>query len=172
MNFSIIVAVDQKRGIGINNQLPWKIKADFKYFTDVTISHHPDKKNAVIMGRKTWESIPEHHRPLSNRLNVVLSRQEDLNLPESVLHFASFDEALKELAKRDDLGEVFNIGGGKLFAETINRSDCQKLYITEIMATYPCDTFFPEIPATFKKVEESEVMEENGIKFKFCVYEK
>src|SRR3989339_2096000 len=165
--FSIIVAIDQNRGIGINNDMPWKIKKDFKFFTDTTTGNNPDKKNAVIMGRKTWESIPKHHRPLSNRLNIVLSRQKNLNLPEGVLYFSSFDRALAELDKRDDIGEVFNIGGGRLFSETIKHPDCKKIYITKVLATYPCDTFFPAIPPEFKKTSESEVNEENGIKFKF-----
>jgi dihydrofolate reductase len=172
MNFSIIVAIDQNRGIGINNDLPWKIKKDFKFFTDTTTGDNPNKKNAVIMGRKTWESIPEHHRPLSNRLNVVLSRQKNLDLPEGVLCFSSFDEALAELDKRDDIGEVFNIGGGKLFADTINHQSCNKLYITQVMASYPCDTFFPEIPKKFKKTKTSPVYEENGLQFQFVVFEK
>ena len=172
MNFSIIVACDQKQGIGINNQLPWKIKADFQYFTDITIGVNPVKQNAVIMGHKTWESIPKHHQPLSNRLNVVLSRQSDLQLPEGVLHYSSFNQAMSELEKRDDIGEVFNIGGGKLYAETIYHPNCNKIYITEIMDTYPCDTFFPEIPNNFKKNKESPVQLENGTEFKFVVYEK
>lgn len=172
MNFSLIAACDQKRGIGINNQLPWKIKADFKYFTDVTTGHNPDKQNVVIMGRKTWESIPKRHQPLSNRLNVVLSKQSGLKLPAGVLHYTSFNQALTELAKRGCLGEIFIIGGGKLYAETINHPECNKIYLTEIMDVYPCDTFFPEIPQSFKKTKESPLQQENGTEFRFVVYEK
>ena len=159
-------------GIGINNTLPWHIKKDFKYFTDMTTGNHPAKKNAVIMGRKTWESIPKNHQPLSNRLNVVLSRQEDLDLPEGVLHYKSFDEALAELSKKNDINEAFNIGGGRLFAETINHPNCNRIYLTEVMKEYPCDTFFPPIPDDFKKVKESEVFEENSLQFKFTVLER
>ena len=172
MNFSLIVACDQKMGIGINNTLPWHIRQDFKYFTDITIGNNPKKKNAVIMGRKTWESIPKRHQPLSNRLNVVLSRQEDLKLPEGVLHFKSFAEALAELSKRNDINEAFNIGGGSLFAEAINHPDCSRIYLTEVMKEYPCDTFFPLIPADFKRVKESEIFEEKGVKFRFTVLER
>ena len=171
-NFSHIVALDQKHGIGINNKMPWLIKADFKFFTDTTTGNNPDKNNVVIMGRKTWDSIPKHHQPLSNRLNVVLSRQKNLDLPKGVLHYTSFDQALEELAKNDNIGEVFNIGGGKLYAETINHPNCNKIYITKIERTFNCDTFYPPIPSKFKKVEESKIFEENNIKFKFVVYKR
>ena len=165
--------MDQKHGIGIKNRLPWNIKADMKHFTDVTISNNPVKQNVVIMGRKTWESLPEKSRPLKNRLNVVLSKQTDLNLPEGVLYYSSFNKAIAELGKKaDKTGEIFIIGGGKLYAETVYHPNCNKIYITEIMDIYPCDTFFPEIPPDFKKVEESDIQEENGIEFKFIIYEK
>ncbi|MBT3690094.1 dihydrofolate reductase [bacterium] len=168
MNFSIIVAIDKKRGIGINNDLPWHIKKDLKHFSETTISKS-DKLNAVIMGRKTWDSLPQNFRPLKNRLNVVLSRQDNLSLPEGVLHFKSLDEALNNL---NDSNEIFIIGGGSLYHEAIKHSGCNKLYITHVDIDKNCDTFFPEIPEKFKKTSESEVQTEDDWKFVFTEYER
>ena len=75
MAFEIIVAHDLNQGIGTDNQLPWHCAEDMAYFKSLTIGN---QKNAVIMGRKTWESIPEKFRPLPNRLNIVLSKNRDL----------------------------------------------------------------------------------------------
>lgn len=168
MNFSIIAAVDQKMGIGINNHLPWDIKADLKHFSDISIGN---KKNACIMGLNTWKSLPEKFRPLRDRLNVVLSQNKEFDLPAGVLNFQSFDEALNVLFKID-LGEIFIIGGAMLYATAIAHPACQKIYLTEIEEIFNCDTFFPAIPPDFKKIEESALQEENGIKFRFVVYER
>lgn len=168
MNFSIIAACDKNLGIGINNRLPWDLKADLKHFSAITIGQ---KNNAVIMGLNTWLSLPEKYRPLKDRLNVVLSKEKEADLPEGVLNYQSFDQALEELNKKN-LDEVFIIGGAMLYATTINHQACEKIYITEILSTFDCDTFFPKIPVEFKKIEESEIKKENGIEFRYTVYQR
>ncbi len=181
MNFSIIVAVDQKLGIGINNQLPWDLKKDLKHFSDISIGNKPrttlndkvvrGKKNAVIMGLNTWLSLPEKFRPLKDRLNVVLSLEPVSDLPSEVLNYLSLESALADLEKKG-IEEAFIIGGGMLYKYAISQPECNKLYITEIQQTFDCDIFFPKIPDDFKKTEESEIVEEDGIKFKYVVYER
>jgi len=167
-NFSIISAIDLARGIGINNQLPWNLKDDLKHFSTLTIGQ---KNNAVIMGLNTWKSLPEKYRPLPDRLNIVLSKEPISDLPDNVFNFQSLDEALKTLESKK-VNEIFIIGGGMLYASTIGHQNCNKLYLTEILKTFNCDTFFPEIPAVFKKTQVSGSQEENGIPFRFAVYEK
>ena len=167
-NFSIIAAIDLARGIGLNNRLPWRLKADLKHFSEITIGH---KNNAVIMGLNTWKSLPEKYRPLPDRLNVVLSKETITNSPNNALNFQSLDAVLAELEKKQ-LEEIFIIGGGILYASAITHPDCRKLYLTEILDTFNCDTFFPAIPPEFKKTQVNDNQKENGIPFRFAVYEK
>ena len=165
--FSIIVAIDKFRGIGKAGAIPWHCSADLKHFAGVTTRTGDEtKQNAVIMGRKTWESLPEKYRPLPRRLNIVISRNQDLVLPEGVMLASSLDQALRS----GDVEERFVIGGGQLFAEAITRPDCDKLYITEIDQAFDCDTFFPEIPKEFIVTEQSDWMEEGEIQYRFVTY--
>ena len=77
---TIIIAATKANGIGVNNTLPWHLRNDMKYFAQVTSNAADGQQNAVIMGRKTWESIPKKFRPLSNRYNIVLSRNPNYDL--------------------------------------------------------------------------------------------
>ncbi|MDR1679335.1 MAG: dihydrofolate reductase [Prevotellaceae bacterium] len=129
---SIIVAVAQNLAIGKNNNLLCPIPGDLKRFKEITDGH------TVIMGRKTWESLP--NKPLPNRKNIVLSTQIDF-VAEGALTVRTLDEAIT-LAKSDD--EVFIIGGGQLYKQALPLAD--KLYLTWIKYDFTdADTFFPEI---------------------------
>lgn len=160
MDFTIIAAIDSKRGIGRNNDLPWHISADMKHFKRTTTG------GTVIMGRKTWESIPPKYRPFSDRKNIVLTRDPEYKIQTGVQLASTLDEAL-ELAE----GETFVIGGAKVFEESIKHSNCTRLILTEIQSFFECDVYFPELPSNFKKTEESELQEENNIEFKFVTYQ-
>ncbi len=158
MEFAIIAAMDENRGIGKNNQLPWHLSADLKHFAAAT------KGGTVIMGRKTWESLPEPYRPLKDRLNIVVSRS-DLELPQGVKLAHSLDEALEQAE-----GKTFVIGGATLYAEAIQHPECRELILTEVEGSVDCDAFFPEIPTDFTMKEMSEEMEEKGFTFRFVRY--
>lgn len=132
--FSVVVAVCKKsRGIGKDGQLPWRLRSDMAYFKQLTRStHDPCKRNAVIMGRKTWQSIPAKFRPLDDRVNIVLSRNpsavSELSLPEGVICAESLDKALELLDENSELGgtveNVFIIGGSSVYAEAIKSPSC------------------------------------------------
>lgn len=169
MKFFLIAAVDQAMGIGKKGVMPWHLKEDLKYFNRIT---RGDGHNAVIMGRATWDSIPEDNRPLKNRLNLVLSKNVDYLIPEAGKIMDSLDAAL-ETTRKLKMKEVFVIGGARVFAQTIGHPDCAGIYLTEIQKTFGCDTFFPKIDEKkFKKVSESEVHEDKGIKFRFVKYDR
>ena len=215
MNFSLVAAVDKNLGIGIQNRLPWRLKTDLKYFSDITSIAAPGKINAVIMGRKTWESLPEKSRPLKGRVNVVLSRQalelhkrfvdfnddpsslnkkseqllslhegknsqnqlnkkniQPSNDKEKILWYSSLDEALQILEKMPEIDQVFVIGGANVYEQAIQHPSCQKIYLTQVEATFECDAFFPKIPASFVKKDVSDVVQEKGLSFHFVLYGK
>ncbi|KAF6123901.1 dihydrofolate reductase [Phyllostomus discolor] len=178
-----IVAVSQNMGIGKNGDLPWpRIRNELKYFQRMTTTTSAEgKQNLVIMGRKTWFSIPEKNRPLQDRINVVLSR-ELKELPKGAHFLArSLDDALNlieepELTNKVDM--VWIIGGSSVYKEAMNRSGHVRLFVTRIMEEFESDTFLPEIDLErYKLLPEypgvfSDVQEEKGIKFKFEVYER
>jgi len=114
----IVAACKSNQGIGVNGTLPWKIPGDMAFFKRITTqSNEINKQNVVIMGRKTWESIPGKFRPLCGRLNVVVSTTLQ-NLPSGVRLAKSFDDAI-QLLNSDDLMDcfesVFIIGGASLY---------------------------------------------------------
>ena len=118
--YQVVVAATKEMGIGKDGKLPWKLPTDLKFFKDVTLqTSHSEKKNAVIMGRKTWESIPLKYRPLPGRLNVILTRSPKFSVGnvDDVVTYGSMDLALESLATApyDVLIEkVFVIGGGQI----------------------------------------------------------
>ncbi len=169
MSFSIIVAVDAKLGIGRNSQLPWHLPADLKYFKKITtLESSPEKINAVIMGRKTWDSIPEKFRPLEQRLNIVISRQDKLALPPGVIHVDSLNSALDLLDKKSDtLREIFVIGGAQIFNEAVQHLACQKIYLTQIDDQFVCDTYFPDVLPKYTEVSRKGPVVDQGISLVF-----
>lgn len=118
--YQVVVAATRDMGIGKDGKLPWRLPSDLKFFKDVTLTTSDSgKKNAVIMGRKTWESIPLEHRPLPGRLNVVLTRSGsfDIATAENVVICGSMGSALELLAASPyclSIEKVFVIGGGQI----------------------------------------------------------
>lgn len=140
MSLSLISAVAKNNCIGKNNTLPWTIPEDLKHFKDLTTG------KIVLMGRKTWESIPERFRPLPKRTNVVITHQASYPVPEGVLVFSSIEKALAHFQGQD----VMSIGGATIYAETIDLADT--LYITHVDQTVDGDAFFPVIdPAVWRE---------------------
>jgi dihydrofolate reductase len=127
---AILAAVASNRTIGLNNTLPWHLPADLKHFKALTLGQ------IIVMGRRTYESIG---RPLPGRTNIVLTRQQDLNLPDVSLA-QSIEEAVNRYADSDKA--IFIIGGATLYQQALPL--CQRLYLTEIQQDFPGDTFFPE----------------------------
>jgi dihydrofolate reductase / thymidylate synthase len=180
-NFSVIVAATASTfGIGKNGDLPWKLAGDMAFFKRQTVTSVPLKKNVVIMGRKTWESLPAKFRPLAQRINVVLSRnpmiRKQLSLPENVIVANSLDEALHTLDStelKDEIDQIYIIGGESIYKEAIASSHCSKIYLTQVDTDVPdLDTFFPLIPAhRFKQTMRSAPIVEKDLKYRFTEYD-
>jgi dihydrofolate reductase/thymidylate synthase len=168
--FSIIVAFDSQYGIGKNGKLPWALPADLKHFKEITTTVvNSAKKNAVIMGRKTWESLPEKFRPLPGRVNLVLSKEGKLSLPSGVLVSQNLEDALKQLSG-PEIENVFVIGGAQIFAIALEHPLCHRLFVTHVQGEYGCDVFFPPISRQFFPISASEKLQEEGISYQFSDY--
>lgn len=142
-SFTIVVAADDALGIGRAGALPWRLKEDMKHFRELTTGSGQED-NLVIMGRKTWESIPEKFRPLPNRLNVVLTRTKNSTTPGSQFTMNRLNDAIAY-----DAGHSFVIGGGEVYAEAIEHPACGEIVITKVGGVYDCDTFFPRYDDKF-----------------------
>jgi len=155
MSISLVAAISKNNCIGKDGTLPWHIPEDMARVKKLTT----DK--VVIMGRKTWESIPEKFRPLPNRLNVVLTRQADYPLPDGVEQFDSLDSALEAHAGEDVVG----FGGQRVFADMMNIADT--LYITEVdQVVEECHAYFPDIDGAVWE----EITRENFDGYSFLTY--
>ncbi len=154
---SLIAAISTNGCIGKDGTLPWYVPEDLKHFKKLTTGH------VVVMGRKTWESIPEKRRPLPDRINVVITRQADYMLPADVERYASLDDAIA--AHRSQ--EIFIIGGAEIFNQSIDRADT--LHITELNQTIDgCTAFFPAI----NKTHWHETSRETHDDFAFVSYKR
>lgn len=143
----LVAAMTRERVIGYNGDMPWHLPRDLKHFKAVTLGH------PVVMGRKTFDSIVQSlGKPLPGRLNVVISRS-DPAVPEGVMVYPSVDEALSELARRDE-AVVDVIGGGEIYALTLPLAN--RLYLTLIDAEIEGDTWFPVIDERDWQVSETQ----------------
>ena len=149
VQFKLIVAVSQDNGIGKDNNLPWRIKSELAYFAKMTKSvNNSSKQNAVLMGRKTWESIPSRIKPLKNRVNIVLTRQErsKISEDENVFVCDSLQNAFNVVEEMGDKIETcWAIGGSSVYEEAMRNPRLDRIYITNIMEDYECDKFFPTL---------------------------
>ncbi len=157
-HLTIVVAIDEKRGIGIDNKLPWHLPEDLAHFKRTTMGH------PIIMGRKTFDSIG---RPLPNRRNIVITRNADWK--RDGVDVASSLEAA--LAIVGDTPSCI-IGGGQIFSEALPLTD--RMVVTEIGKTFECDAFFPEIdPTQWKEIaRETHRSESNGFDYAYVIYER
>jgi dihydrofolate reductase len=171
VRFSLVVAADEARGIGMSGGLPWRLPKEMAYFKQLTSSAPGGKQNAVLMGRTTYESIPAKFRPLQGRLNVVLSRQANLAL-EGALTCPSLDAALHALAGRMDLDQLFVIGGATLYAEALTRPECWRVYLTRVHTKFGCDAFLAPFEDGFDRISADGPHEEAGVRYTFEVYER
>ncbi len=176
ISFSLIVAMDLQRGIGKSETLPWHLPGDMKYFKTLTTETEiPQKQNIVMMGRKTWDSIPQKFRPLPDRINLVLTRRQNPDFPPPVLFADSLEKGLKLFqasSYQKKIADIFVIGGEEIFEVALKMPACKKLYITHIQHSFDCDTFFPAFEQQFKQNTTSKTLQENGIPYYFTEYQR
>lgn len=159
---SIIAAIAENNAIGKDNKLLWHLPEDLKRFKELTTG------NVIVMGQKTFESLPI--KPLPNRTNIVITDDRKFK-HEDIIKSYSIEAAVnraKKLAKKD--GEIFIIGGGSIYKQFMDIAD--KLYITEVKLTFEdADTFFPRIHKTkWKLIYDSGMLQRPDIEYRFKEY--
>lgn len=159
MNLTIIAAASENNVIGMENRIPWRIKEDMNRFNRLTLNH------PVIMGRKTYESLPPKFRPLPQRKNIILS-----NTPaseEGIYIAGNIEEALRLTDGRDS----YVIGGGEIYELFLQFTD--RIELTRIHRHFEGDAFFPEVKWNdWNLVYEEKNLSESGLPYSFLTYEK
>jgi len=158
---SLIAAVARNHVIGNNNQLLWHLPEDMRHFRETT------RGKPVIMGRKTWESLPDSFRPLPGRLNIVVSRNTAYQAPGATL----VGSLKRAIVLAEDKPEVFVIGGEELYLQALPIAD--RLYLTEIEDAFEGDAFFPEVlEQEWEEISRRVQEGKSGLRFSFVVYQR
>jgi dihydrofolate reductase len=143
--FDVLVAADQAWGIGQGGELPWpKLKGDLAHVRAITDDAPAGKRNAIIMGRRTWESKGVGPKASPRRLTVVVSR-DALEVPDGVLAARSLTEALYKAGRHDDVERVLVVGGAQLFRDALEHPRLRFAYLTRIAQTFECDAHLPSL---------------------------
>jgi dihydrofolate reductase len=161
MKLAVIAAVARNGAIGLDGTMPWQLKADLAHFRRTTMGC------PVVMGRKTWDSLPPTFRPLPGRRNLVVTRNPAWRA-EGAEAALSLDEAL---ARVDGADRVFVIGGGELYAQALPRAD--ELVLTEIDADFDADTWFPAWNrADFELAAAEDHVTAGGVPYRFATWRR
>ncbi len=161
----LVSAMSKNRVIGRDGKLPWHISKDFKFFKSKT------ENSILVMGRRTYESLG---KPLPNRINVVVTSQENYPTPEGVVVVESIDKAM-EYANKNHPEITISVGGGsRIFEEALEKNLVDEMYLTFINKEYEGDTFFPKYDESKWKLESTEahVREKDGLQYEFRKYVK
>jgi dihydrofolate reductase/thymidylate synthase len=177
-SFSVILASTRRGGIGLSGRLPWpKLTHDMNHFVNITSKKLPtEKQNAVIMGRKTWDSI-DKYKPFKNRINYIITRDADKFLYgnkqfTNIIHpCKSLPDAISLASMNSSVNKLFVIGGGQIYAQALSLPHCKEIYHTEILNDFPADVHVPEIDKNIFKLENiGNVINENEISYQFLKY--
>lgn len=166
MSFDVVVAADVAWGIGKQNALPWpKLRGDLQHFKRVTSTASEGRRNAIMMGRKTWQSKEVGSSPLPNRLNIVVSRSA-FEVPTGVVAVRSFDDAL---AAASTCESTFVVGGAGLMLDALEHRQLRWIYLTRIEGNFECDIVMPDLDARgFVKIpwDGERSSDEHGVRYR------
>ncbi len=167
MIVSIIAAIGKNRELGKDNDLIWHLPKDMKFFTETTLGHF------VIMGRRNYDSIPTKYRPLKERTNVIVTRQEGFKAEKCVV-VNSVEEGIA-LAKMEGDSECFVIGGGQIYDYALKQNLVDRIYLTHIDESFDADTFFTVFDSskwTQKTIMSFQKDDKNVHDFEIIQYDK
>lgn len=170
---SLILAVDERNGLWKNWDLAWRLSKDMKYFKDITTqTNNKENTNAVLMWRKTWDSIPSRFKPLPWRYNCILSKNTKEAETDNTKWYSSIDGCVEDLESNKNIEKIFIIWWAFFYNEILKYNYLKKIYITKVKWDFDCDVFFKWIPNSFKLTSQSEKVIEKDIEFVFEVWER
>ena len=168
MKIAMIVAMDEDGCIGKQGDLPWRLKSDMVRFKNLT---EADGYNAVIMGRKTWDSLPDSFRPLPERVNIVMSR--DVNWSHGDVEVALYHGRAIEIAYAEACDECWVIGGAQIYEMFMDRID--EIHVTTVHTTGSGDVKFPEWDQSLwseEIIEHTDADDENEFSTTYSIWKK
>jgi len=153
----LIVAVDRNNGFAKDGHIPWRVLEDFNFFSDVTRRQSARGKNAIIMGKNTWKTLPDSSRGLKDRINIVISStmtQEELESDnickqEAYLH-TTLEDALVKCVSTETIGDIYICGGRQIYTETVEKYRPDEFFVTRFDHDFGTDTFFDPSPFVLK----------------------
>lgn len=162
MRINLLYARARNGVIGRDNALPWRLPEDLAHFKRLTLGH------PVIMGRKTWDSLPPRFRPLPGRTNIVVTRQDDWHA-DGAWRAASLEQALQQCAQmQPPPTEVWVTGGAEIFVQAMPHAE--RAVVTELEEDFEGDTFAPQLDATWRASGREAHVSSNGLRFAFVTY--
>ncbi|XP_060779729.1 zgc:153031 [Neoarius graeffei] len=178
----LMAAACRNMGIGKDGRLPWNLPTEFQFLLNtITTVCKPGKKNLIIWGKYSWFSCPESVFPLANSLNVVLSKTLT-SVPKHAHYMCEDFVSAVKLASHPPLSDlvetIWILGGTQVYKDALEHPWCDLIYLTDIMAGFDCDVFFPSFDQNVYRKQNkfpgvpNEIQEENGIKFRFQVFRK
>lgn len=167
MIVSHIVAASENGAIGIANGLPWHIPEDLKFFKETT------KNSVIVMGRKTYDSLG---KPLPKRVNIVVSRSaKKSDFPQDVILHTDIAKAVneaKDIGDKQDLSEVFIVGGSEIYKQTLEKDLVDRIYLTRVFKTVKGDAFYPDVDLTRFKLSSERLSENEDCKYAFLTFDR
>jgi dihydrofolate reductase len=147
VSFDVVVAADLDWGIGKTNGIPWpRLRGDLAHFKRVTTTAREGLRNAIVMGRRTWESREVAGKPLPKRLNVVVSRRA-LAVPDGVIAVTSLDAAIAAARADATVDGIFVLGGGEIYRRAFADPRLGHVYLTRVEGRFGCDITIPDLDA-------------------------
>jgi dihydrofolate reductase len=168
VQFDVVVAADREWGIGKDNGLPWpRLRADLQHFKRVTSEAPEGKRNAIVMGRKTWESKEVAGKPLPRRLNIVISRK-GITPVDGVIAVDSLDAAIAAAAAQPDIANLYVVGGAEIFRIAFAHPNLRWVYLTRVDGAFGCDAHLPDLDRDFVRDawDGEQSLEDSGVRYR------
>lgn len=157
MLYSIILACTLEGGIGYNNNIPWDIKSELYLFKQITTQTNDYKNNAIIMGRKTWESLK--YKPLKDRVNIIISTDTKKFEYDNLISFSNIDNAFEYCEKNININKIFVIGGKSIYDLCLDKyeDNIEFIYLSVIYKYYTCNKFIniKKILSNFEAISDN-----------------